>query len=200
MDSNNSKISSWQQTRMYTCGAAALMTALNELNGYQMSEKEEIRIWWKIHPFYYLGSMPGLVGIFAKKQGLNVEIHYSPDNIKNLLKQLPFINRLMYKILLLMNRMYFFRASLRGICSKKHDGYCDDISLIKDNLSSKKGCRILSVIQVEDWEVHYVLFRLNSAGEIVVMDPATGRNYDLEDALDRGSEYRFTGIHIVLNS
>lgn len=171
--------SNWQQTQEYTCGAASLMVAMHELIESDISETKEMEIWNYVHPFCYSGSMPGYLAIYAQKtKKLQAKIFHSPARCSQLLNRLPLAFRCLYKMLLLINAWSLWCAKSHKVNIQELQGD-DQMNTILDLAKSQKDSRILVVIEVEEYELHYILLRHMSKDSFLIMDPAFGENMTL---------------------
>lgn len=189
----------WQQTTDYTCGPSCLMVALNELLDFEISEANEMGIWKQVHPFCYHGSLPGYLAIYACKKGLEAEIYYCPSRIARMLRQVPRPLRWFYRFLLFVNRCASFRAALKGIEIHRLQDAENDLRLVLNRVRADDSCRALSVIGVEDNELHYILLRTCEDQNVGLMDPAYGTNSILS-CRDFVANYGLAhlGFHVLL--
>lgn len=195
---DNFRFQTWQQSTDYSCGAACLMVALNELINFEMSKEIEIKIWKQVHTLCYQGSLPGYICIYAKNFGIETEIYYFPSKIKQILKNIPSFYSNLYRLLLFVNWTVLIKAKFKKIKINRLNKENNDLDLISNKLLNNKFYRIISVIEVENYELHYILLRADQNQNIVVMNPAYGFNeiYDYEEI--KKYQDSSIGFHILL--
>ncbi len=166
----DSPIVSYAQSRDYTCGAAALMVALHELGRGELSEEQELRIWRYAHPLLYAGSLPAKLAKFARRQGCDARLLVWRSKLNELLRRCPFHWRLYYRYVSASERL----AEL-GMPAEP----CEGASEALRRLTERPGARMLALVEVDGYELHYVLARMCDGG-LWVLDPAVGSNQRFE--------------------
>lgn len=190
---------SWSQTRGYTCGAASLMVVLSELSGFELSEKNEMKIWEKTHSKGYKGILPGYLGIYAKEKGLAAEIYCSKGVFKQRQAEMPLTLRLIYSILKISNDIAFIKAKKRGIKVHYIDEKKDDLEFVVKEIQDNKNLNVLMVVKLYDDELHYLLLRSDDFGHVIVMDSQFGTNSSFHpvDFLEYHKSIRI-GIYVAI--
>ncbi len=184
----NTPIVSYAQSREYTCGAAALMVALHELGCSELSETQELRIWRDAHPRLYTGSLPAKLAKFAQRQGCAARLLVWRSRLDEFLRRCPFLWRLYYRYVLACER--FAELSVAP-------DTCEAPSDVLRHLAKRPTARLLALVEVEGYELHYVLARICDGG-LWVLDPACGSNQRFEpDELTLG--HHLAGYFILID-
>ena len=81
----------WKQSSRTTCGAAALMVALAERRGTALSRERELEIWRHANggSSALPGSFPGLLAVYARREGAAVTLSEDRDRLDAVFGLLP---------------------------------------------------------------------------------------------------------------
>lgn len=188
---NNQKeypIFSYAQTEDYTCGAACLITALSEFGIGALSKEHEMEVWDSAHPPFYDGCLPALLAKYARAKGCRCRLFVNSKRIKSKLKTVPFWIKVFYRYLLMIEKWHEFKIPTSP---------CKDIYQVMEQFYLFKDSRLLFVIQVEDYDLHYLLVRLK-LDQMWLMDPSDGENRVITlDQINR--EYDDVGYYLFIH-
>lgn len=178
MKNDSTGLSSWKQTRIYSCGPACLMTAFNEWGLGPLSEDQEMAIWKQVRHLYYLGSTPASLALCARDQGLDAKLFRNPDHLSRVCRNRASVHCLLHRYLRKVYEASAQKAAQSGIRLEDSPGDRE----ILDLLDEEGKNRAVYLIFDEDNILHFILARRRQ-GKIAVMDPASGSNAEYsEDA------------------
>ncbi|MBI5845403.1 MAG: peptidase C39 family protein [Deltaproteobacteria bacterium] len=176
-DGNLHRLYAWKQTRIYSCGPAALMTALAEYGKAELSEKSEIAIWKKVRNMLFMGSTPAYLARFAKSRGVSARLWIRSGNGPEKRYGKTLFHRLLHSHLL---RVYRKTAVAYRKQGNEVSDYREE-SEITGVLRSSPEAKAIYLIADDDEIFHFILAR-QQGGRLVVMDPANGANTHFTEA------------------
>lgn len=192
------KPKAWRQSTPYSCGAACLMCALSEINGFEMRAENEIRLWETLHPAYYPGILPASIALYAHKNDVPAKIIYSEDTVFDLVKKLSPAYEPVKDLLFSENRASVQNAQKEGIEVDliHHNSLFENIM---ENFLTLESRKLIMAIELSFARLHYVLIRKGKNDSFLVMDPAAGENFNLKGK-DLLKEYgrHAIGIFVLL--
>ncbi len=171
MEEKTSRLSSWKQTRIYSCGPACLMTALNEYGGSELSEKREMELWRKVRHLFFLGSTPAYLAECAAGLGLSARLMTRNPPGPEKIPGRTLVNRLLHRYLL---GVYGRTAGAYRKKGRAAAAYRKEAEILR-LLEAGQNAKAIFLIADQDEIFHFILVRRVGA-ELWVMDPAYGAN------------------------
>lgn len=171
MEENVPRLLSWKQTRIYSCGPAALMTALAEFGKVELSEKIEMEIWKKVRNMIFMGSTPAYLARCSQSHGLSTRLWVKSKRGPAKSYGVTILHRLLHSHLL---RVYRKTATAYRKQGNEVSDYRAESEVLRV-LQTTPESRTIYLIADDDEVFHFILVRF-FGGNLVVMDPAFGNN------------------------
>jgi peptidase C3-like protein len=198
------EFSAWKQSDPRTCGGAALMVALDQLGHPGLSKDREMEIWGYANnaSSSLPGSFPGLLALYARRQGCHVKIFedraklesiFRLSSVQNLFPGLDPVKALEE------HDRYLREAEMQGIPVSRKSIALEEVVLL-----GAKGPVLMMVSTATDVSgLHWVLLQNfdPQTRRFTLMEPALGQNFmgPVEIYLHHyGSTHPFMGVAIHL--